>query len=125
MHSLPIRVVRELIESPLIRVVVVETIDEHHEVGRVLQDGLIEVDQVMVAVVARDRGIDDLDSFATQSLTKVTLEVIVDRLVVANHPVPLLPISRHRLESMPSPHGLPLSILAPLVPVFTLVQVLP
>ena len=54
----------------------------------------------MMAVVACDSSIDDLDIVTSQTATKVAFEIVVDRFIVTNYAVFLLPVSRHRLKSI-------------------------
>src|SRR5205823_7204261 len=53
-----------------------------------------------------DRRVDHLDSVPAEPLTKVTLQVVIDRLVIPNHAVLLLSMSGHRLKAVGrrSPH---------------------
>src|SRR5262245_28822531 len=55
---------------------------------------------MVVAVVAGDRGVDHLDVLATDALSQVALEVMVDRLVVPDDAVSLLAVSGHRLQAV-------------------------
>src|SRR5207245_10860864 len=59
--SFLIRIVAKLIKPLCVAKIIIETINKDHHIGLIFQDGLVQVDQVMMAKVTGNYRIDDLN----------------------------------------------------------------
>jgi hypothetical protein len=99
-------IVAPLVESSIVGEIVIEAVQEQNQIGVILQDGLIEVDQVVVTVEAGDRSVDDLHAVSRHSSIEGLFEVEVDGFVVTDDFVLGLTDARERAEPVAcgSPH---------------------